>query len=55
MWGQTFDRRLMLDLGKRGLQVINRLRKEGKAVQAQYKHALPELTSRENWKRLYEL
>ncbi|HJQ45717.1 MAG TPA: glycosyltransferase [Amycolatopsis sp.] len=52
---RKYDRALMLDLGKRGLQVINRLRKEGKAVQAQYKRALPELTSRENWQRLYEL
>jgi galactofuranosylgalactofuranosylrhamnosyl-N-acetylglucosaminyl-diphospho-decaprenol beta-1,5/1,6-galactofuranosyltransferase len=35
--------------------VINRLRKEGAAVQEQYKRAMPELTSRDNWKRLYEL
>ena len=52
---RRYDRDRMLELGKRGLQVINRLRKEGKAVQAQYKRALPDLTSRENWKRLYEL
>ncbi|HVW39767.1 MAG TPA: glycosyltransferase [Amycolatopsis sp.] len=52
---RKYDRARMLDLGKRGLRVINRLRKEGKAVQAQYRRALPELTSRENWRRLYEL
>ena len=52
---RKYDRDRMLELGKRGVQVINRLRKEGKAVQSQYKRALPELTSRENWKRLYEL
>jgi galactofuranosylgalactofuranosylrhamnosyl-N-acetylglucosaminyl-diphospho-decaprenol beta-1,5/1,6-galactofuranosyltransferase len=34
--------------------VIQRLRKEGAAVQEQYKRAMPELTSRENWTRLYE-
>ncbi|WP_431875589.1 glycosyltransferase [Amycolatopsis sacchari] len=52
---RKYDRDRMLELGKRGIRVINRLRKEGRAVQAQYKRALPELTSRENWKRLYEL
>jgi galactofuranosylgalactofuranosylrhamnosyl-N-acetylglucosaminyl-diphospho-decaprenol beta-1,5/1,6-galactofuranosyltransferase len=45
----------MFDLAKRGAKVINRLRKEGAAAQEQYKRAMPELTSRENWKRLYEL
>ena len=52
---RKYDRDRMFKLGKHGLRVINRLRKEGRAVQAQYRRALPELTSRENWKRLYEL
>ncbi|MFC4005066.1 glycosyltransferase [Prauserella oleivorans] len=52
---RSYDRDRMFDLAKRGVKVINRLRKEGRAVQAQYKRALPELTSRENWSRLYGL
>lgn len=50
-----YDRAKMFDLAKRGAKVVNRLRKEGGAVQEQYKRAMPELTSRENWTRLYEL
>jgi galactofuranosylgalactofuranosylrhamnosyl-N-acetylglucosaminyl-diphospho-decaprenol beta-1,5/1,6-galactofuranosyltransferase len=52
---RKYDRERMFDLAKRGAKVINRLRKEGAAAQEQYKRAMPELTSRENWKRLYEL
>ncbi|GLY64013.1 glycosyltransferase [Amycolatopsis taiwanensis] len=52
---RKYDRDRMFKLGKHGLSVINRLRKEGRAVQDQYRRAVPELTSRENWKRLYEL
>lgn len=52
---RRYDRQKMFDLAKQGVQVINRLRKEGKAVQEEYKRAMPRLTSRENWKRLYRL
>ncbi|MBK1784365.1 glycosyltransferase [Prauserella cavernicola] len=52
---RRYDRDRMFDLAKRGVRVVNRLRKEGHAVQAQYKRAMPELTSRDNWTRLYEL
>ncbi|MEC3975685.1 glycosyltransferase [Amycolatopsis sp. H20-H5] len=52
---RSYDKDKMFDLAKRGAKVINRLRKEGAGVQEQYKRAMPELTSRENWKRLYEL
>jgi galactofuranosylgalactofuranosylrhamnosyl-N-acetylglucosaminyl-diphospho-decaprenol beta-1,5/1,6-galactofuranosyltransferase len=52
---RKYDRDRMFQLGKHGLRVINRLRKEGRAAQEQYRRAMPELTSRENWKRLYEL
>ncbi|WP_255375910.1 glycosyltransferase [Saccharomonospora sp. CUA-673] len=52
---RSYDKDRMIDLAKRAFEVISRLRKEGHAVQAQYKRAMPELTSRENWKRLYEL
>ena len=50
-----YDRAKMFDLAKRGAKVIQRLRKEGAGVQDQYKRAMPELTSRDNWKRLYDL
>jgi galactofuranosylgalactofuranosylrhamnosyl-N-acetylglucosaminyl-diphospho-decaprenol beta-1,5/1,6-galactofuranosyltransferase len=52
---RSYDRAKMLELARHGAKVINRLRKEGAAVQEQYKRALPELTSRENWTRLYGL
>ncbi len=52
---RSYDRAKMFDLAKRGAKVIQRLRKEGAGVQEQYKRAMPELTSRENWQRLYGL
>lgn len=52
---RSYDKVKMFDLAKRGAKVVQRLRKEGAAVQEQYKRAMPELTSRENWKRLYKL
>ncbi len=52
---RSYDRVKMFDLAKRGAKVIQRLRKEGAGVQEQYKRAMPELTSRDNWKRLYDL
>ncbi|MFI6026344.1 glycosyltransferase [Amycolatopsis magusensis] len=52
---RKYDRDRMFELGKRGIKVLQRLRKEGAAVQEQYKRAMPELTSRDNWTRLYEL
>ncbi|MCR6486398.1 glycosyltransferase [Amycolatopsis sp. OK19-0408] len=52
---RAYDKVKMFDLAKRGAKVVQRLRKEGAAVQEQYKRAMPELTSRENWKRLYKL
>ncbi len=52
---RRYDRQRMFDLAKQGVRVVNRLRKEGRAVQAQYQRAMPQLTSRENWKRLYRL
>lgn len=52
---RRYDRKQLVDLVTRGLKVINRLRKEGRSVQARYQQAMPELTSRKNWKRLYQL
>ncbi|MPY96772.1 MAG: glycosyltransferase [Actinophytocola sp.] len=52
---RTYDKQEMMRLAKRGFKLIRRLRKEGPAVREQYKQAMPELTSRENWQRLYRL
>jgi galactofuranosylgalactofuranosylrhamnosyl-N-acetylglucosaminyl-diphospho-decaprenol beta-1,5/1,6-galactofuranosyltransferase len=52
---RSYDRAKTLGLAKRGIRVIQRLRKEGATVREQYLRAVPELTSRENWTRLYDL
>ncbi len=52
---RSYDRAKTFDLAKRGVKVIQRLRREGAATQARYQGAMPELTSRENWTRLYDL
>ncbi|MBB5854363.1 glycosyltransferase [Amycolatopsis umgeniensis] len=52
---RSYDRAKMFELARQGAKVLQRLRKEGAAVQEQYKRSMPELTSRDNWKRLYEL
>ena len=52
---RSYDRAKTLDLAKRGIRVIQRLRREGGGVREAYRRALPELTSRENWTRLYGL
>ncbi|MCF7551838.1 glycosyltransferase [Pseudonocardia sp. WMMC193] len=49
------DKDLALALGRRGLEAMRRLKAEGPAVRDQYRAAVPELTSRENWARLYGL
>jgi len=52
---RKYDRDETIRLAKRGLKLVSRLMKEGRTVQQQYKQAMPELTSRENWQRLYKL
>ncbi len=52
---RSYDRARMVELAKRGAKVLNRLRKEGPGVRDQYRRAVPEMTSRENWTRLYGL
>ncbi|UOZ05020.1 glycosyltransferase [Amycolatopsis sp. WQ 127309] len=52
---RSYDRAKTFDLAKRGVKVIQRLRREGAGAQARYQGAMPELTSRENWTRLYDL
>ena len=39
----------------RGIKAINQLRKDAPALREQYRAATPELTSRENWARLFGL
>ena len=42
-----------VELLKRGVSALKRLRTETPAVAASYRAAVPQLTSRENWARLY--
>ena len=49
------DRDKLVTLAKRGAVALKRLHQEGPAVAARYRAAVPELTSRENWTRLYGL
>lgn len=50
---RTRDRDLAFTLAKRGLTAMKRLHREGPDVARRYREAMPELTSRENWARLY--
>jgi len=52
---RRYDRDLMFRLGKQGAALLARLVKEGPGVKEAYRRAMPELTSRENWARLYQL
>ena len=51
---REFDRQTGLRLLREAAAVCVRLAKEGPAVAAAYRQALPELTSRENWRRLFD-
>ncbi len=51
---REFDRQTGLRLLRAAAAVCLRLAKEGPAVAATYRQALPELTSRENWRRLFD-
>ncbi|MFG1785538.1 glycosyltransferase [Rhodococcus oryzae] len=48
------DKGKAVDLLRRTVRVLRRLREDGAAVSRQYRDAAPQLTSRENWERLYE-
>jgi galactofuranosylgalactofuranosylrhamnosyl-N-acetylglucosaminyl-diphospho-decaprenol beta-1,5/1,6-galactofuranosyltransferase len=50
---RTRDRKLALELTKRGVHVLKRFVKEGPAAAQRYREAMPTLTSRSNWARLY--
>jgi galactofuranosylgalactofuranosylrhamnosyl-N-acetylglucosaminyl-diphospho-decaprenol beta-1,5/1,6-galactofuranosyltransferase len=47
------DRALALRLARRGARVLARLQVEGPVVAERYRAAMPRLSSRENWARLY--
>lgn len=49
------DRDKALEIARRGLRTLRRLRAEGPAVARRYRDAEPELTSRQNWTRLFGL
>ncbi|NLG54374.1 MAG: glycosyltransferase family 2 protein [Rhodococcus sp.] len=49
------DRVKAKELAERTAKLMKRFTAEGNAAQQQFRRAVPELTSRENWSRLYEL
>jgi galactofuranosylgalactofuranosylrhamnosyl-N-acetylglucosaminyl-diphospho-decaprenol beta-1,5/1,6-galactofuranosyltransferase len=51
---RRFDRAVMIDLARRGGAVLVRLVREGERVRDQYRAALPELTDRDTWTRLFD-
>jgi galactofuranosylgalactofuranosylrhamnosyl-N-acetylglucosaminyl-diphospho-decaprenol beta-1,5/1,6-galactofuranosyltransferase len=51
---RRFDRDIMLDLARRGGALLWRLLREGEGVRDRYRAALPELSSRETWTRLFD-
>jgi galactofuranosylgalactofuranosylrhamnosyl-N-acetylglucosaminyl-diphospho-decaprenol beta-1,5/1,6-galactofuranosyltransferase len=51
---RRFDRAVMIDLARRGGAVLVRLVREGERVRDQYRAALPELTGRDTWKKLFD-
>jgi galactofuranosylgalactofuranosylrhamnosyl-N-acetylglucosaminyl-diphospho-decaprenol beta-1,5/1,6-galactofuranosyltransferase len=48
------DKKLMRTLSVRLYRAIRRFREDAPQLQAQYRDALPQLTSRDNWARLFE-
>jgi galactofuranosylgalactofuranosylrhamnosyl-N-acetylglucosaminyl-diphospho-decaprenol beta-1,5/1,6-galactofuranosyltransferase len=51
---RRFDRDKMVELGRRGAALLWRLSREGERVRDEWRAALPRLSSRETWARLYE-
>ncbi|MDQ3151115.1 MAG: glycosyltransferase [Actinomycetota bacterium] len=51
---RRLDRGQLMSLGKRGAGVLARLVREGPKVRRRYLDAVPQLTSRENWERLFD-
>lgn len=51
---RRLDRTELIALGKQTIRVSRRLRRDGSAVARRYRDAMPELTSRHNWQRLFD-
>ncbi|HEY0641644.1 MAG TPA: glycosyltransferase [Pseudonocardiaceae bacterium] len=49
------DRRLTMELARRTARMVRRLLAEAPRLRQEYRAAVPEVTSKENWKRLYDL
>lgn len=49
------DRELAIRLGKRGARLLKELYQRAPELQRAYRDAMGELTSRDNWRRLYDL
>ena len=52
---RKFDRELMTRLGREGARALWRLRREGDAAVRRWNAAQPQLVSKENWERLFEV
>ncbi|CAM3872697.1 glycosyltransferase [Kibdelosporangium persicum] len=51
---RQFDREVVVDLAKRGTKMLARLAKEGVDAREAWRGAMGELTTRENWDRLFK-
>jgi galactofuranosylgalactofuranosylrhamnosyl-N-acetylglucosaminyl-diphospho-decaprenol beta-1,5/1,6-galactofuranosyltransferase len=51
---RRFDRDTMIELARRSAALLWRLSREGERARDEWRAALPELTSRESWARLYD-
>ncbi|MFZ0119237.1 MAG: glycosyltransferase [Pseudonocardiaceae bacterium] len=51
---RRLDRTTMLKLGAQGMRVIGRLVREDAALRHRYQSAMPELSSKQNWQRLFD-
>ncbi|HEX3783537.1 MAG TPA: glycosyltransferase [Pseudonocardiaceae bacterium] len=50
---RRYDRQVLTRLSADGARLMLRLAREGRVVREQWRTALPDLTSRENWQRLF--
>ncbi|HET9138252.1 glycosyltransferase [Actinophytocola sp.] len=50
---RQFDKAVLIRLAREGAQLFKRLTKEGATVREEWRAAMPRLTTRENWERLY--
>ena len=48
------DKQKLTELTRRTTKALRRFRTEAPALQDQYREALPDLTSRDNWARLFD-